>query len=95
MQNKEQRVVFAAGTGQEGKPLIIMGIPKEAWEYMKDGKTHTFDFTNAGIPIQVVLFGGADHNSIMKSLGTSMKNNNTAYFDERNNDFSIKDKNNG
>jgi hypothetical protein len=62
----EQKVVFAVayeGTG-DGIPLIILGVPRAAWVYMKDGKTHTFDLTKAGVPVKIMMFGGSDQAAI-------------------------------
>jgi hypothetical protein len=64
----EERVVFAIS---EDKAVVILGVPATAWEYMKDGKTHTFDLRRFGVPCQIILFGGKDQAEIRKCLNTS------------------------
>lgn len=61
----EEKVVFAI---DDKKEVVILGVPEKAWEYMKDGKTHTFDLRRFGIPFRIVLFGGEDQASIRKML---------------------------
>ena len=90
--NKEQQVVFAiapAGQG-DGAPMLLFGIPEGAWEQMKDGHTHTFDLTKAGLPLKIVIYGGKDHAEVMKIVSDHMKERNLPYVDERGIDFSIK-----
>jgi hypothetical protein len=67
---KDQKVVFAIsheGTG-DGIPLVLLGVPRAAWVYMRDGKTHTFDLTKAGLPIKIMMFGGNDQGEIKRLL---------------------------
>ena len=57
MTDEEKKIVFAvAKHGDE--PLLLLGIPAAAWEHMKDGKTHHFDLTKAGLPLKLIVFGG-------------------------------------
>ena len=63
--DKDQKCVFAI---TEDKQTVLLGIPIAAWEYMKDGKTHTFDLTSLGIPVKIILFGGLDQASIRAVL---------------------------
>ena len=91
--NIEQKIVFAIspkGTG-DGVPLLIMGVPAGAWDYMKDGKTHHFDLTKAGLPVKLVLFGAESHDAAMKVIADGAAARNEAYLDERRRDFSIKE----
>lgn len=93
-QTLEQKMAFAVapdGTG-DGIPLILMGIPTGAWEYMKDGHTHTFDLTKAGIPAKFILFGGKDHDEVMKMMTTDLAKLGIVVDDQRRKDFSIKNK---
>lgn len=92
MKDKEQRILFAAGAGDDGIPVVILGIPAGAWEHIKDGKSNDFDLTKAGIPVKLVVFGGKDHSEIMKNLDHAMKQSQSAYLDERHSDFSINNK---
>lgn len=90
----DEKIVFAvspAGQG-DGAPVVVLGVPKDAWEYMRDGKTHTFDLTKAGIPIKLVLFGAESHDAAMKMLNAGFAAEGRAYIDARNKDFSIEPK---
>lgn len=91
---KEEKVVFGISyEGQgDGVPLIMMGIPAAAWDYMRDGKTHTFDLTKAGLPVKVILFGAKTHDDVVKVFGQINAAAGAPYIDARNQDFSIKDK---
>jgi hypothetical protein len=84
----EEKIVFAIGMS-DGVPLIVLGVPKAAWEYMKDGKTHEFDFTKAGLGLRLVLFGAEDHDSAMKTIHQAATAKGEGYIDARNKDFSI------
>jgi hypothetical protein len=89
--DRDGKIVFAVlpdGQG-DGAPVVILGIPKGAWEYMKDGKTHTFDLTSIGLPIKLILFGADDHASAMKAIDGSLQAQGVPYFDKRAEDFSI------
>lgn len=72
--DKEHKCIFALGVSPDGtKPTIILGVPKAAWDYMKDGKTHTFDFTQAGLPIQVIMFGAETQEEILELINQASK----------------------
>lgn len=92
--NIEEKIVFAVSPeGQgDGIPLVVLGIPRGAWRYMHDGKTHTFDLTSAGIPVKLVLFGAMDHAAAMKVLEDAAKASGSIYEDARQKDFSIQPK---
>jgi hypothetical protein len=66
----EGKMVFGVSPeGQgDGAPVVLLGIPAAAWEYMKDGKTHTFDLTRVGIPVKLVLYGAKDHATAMEYI---------------------------
>lgn len=86
------QVVFLAAEQADGKPLVVLGISKDAWEYMKDGKTHSFDLTNAGIPLQLVMFGGGDKASITRDLKESAKAWGITIHDQTDKNFRLPDK---
>jgi len=89
--NIEEQMVFAVSPGSgDGVPVILLGIPEKAWEYMKDGKTHTFDLTRAGLEVKLVLFGAKDHDAAMKLITDGMAERGITVIDERRKDFSIK-----
>lgn len=94
MSGIEEKIVFAVSPPAKGEvaPVVILGIPKGAWEYMKDGMTHTFDLTKAGLPIKLILFGAESHDAAMKVLSAGIAAKGPAYLDERNKDFSIQPK---
>ena len=87
----ERKIVFAVGQGTSpGTPMIVMGMPAGAWVYMKDGNTHHFDFTNIGIPLQLVLYGGKDHGDCMQKIESVLAAEGVAYDDRRRDNFGIK-----
>jgi hypothetical protein len=90
----EEKIVFAVSPdGQgDGVPMLILGVPAAAWEYMKDGKTHNFDLTKIGVPLKLVLFGADSHDAAMKVLQDDLKARGEPYLDERRRDFSIEPK---
>ena len=93
----DQKVVFGVSPrggvdDDDGTFDVLLGVPLAAWEYMKDGKTHTFDLTKLGLPIRILLYGGPDQATVRavvdehnKSLGV------TEVQDRRGEDFSIPD----
>ena len=86
---RENQVLFLKSETEDGVPLITLGITRAAWVYMKDGKTHTFDLTKAGVSLRLVLFGAKDHADAMKAIETSAKERGIPILDERRRDFSI------
>lgn len=72
MAGKEQNIIFAIAGPAVGDDAamntIIIGIPRKAWEHMKDGKTHHLTLEKAGVPIQIVLFGGRDQDSCRNAI---------------------------
>ena len=90
----EQKIVF--GVSYEGQgdniPVILIGVPVGAWDYMKDGKTSHFDLTSVGVPIKLILFGAEDHTGAMKLIEEHNRRLRLPYLDERRRDFSIKPK---
>jgi len=91
---RDEQIVFAISPeGQgDGIPMLLLGVPTAAWEYMKDGKTHMFDLTRAGLPIKLVIFGSETHDDAMKVLNQVIGERGQAYVDMRREDFSIKPK---
>lgn len=61
----EEKCVFGIA---EDKQTVIIGVSPGAWEYMKDGMTHTFDLNKLGVPVKLILFGGKDQASIKALL---------------------------
>lgn len=90
-QNKKESMVFMVADEVDGTKVITLGVSKEAWEYMKDGKTHTFDFSNIGLPIKLIIFGAEDNASAVMTLQEAAKAGGIAIKDMRGQDFSIKD----
>lgn len=92
----EQKIVFAmAPPDARGTATVLLGIPKAAWEYMKDGKTHHFDLTRIGLPVQLMLYGAEDHDAALKAIEGALAVRGVAYDDRRREDFSIKPKGSG
>jgi hypothetical protein len=90
----EKRMVFAVAPPNpphENSPMVLLGIPEGAWEYMKDGKTHTFDLTKVGIPIKIMLYGAKDQTEAMSFIHEQLTG--VPVIDERETtDFSIQPK---
>lgn len=64
--DKNRKVVLAKAEALPGDvPTILMGVPADAWDHMKNVKTHTFDLTKVGIPVKILMFGGADYASVI------------------------------
>lgn len=92
MTDIENKMVFAVspeGNG-DGVPMLLLGIPAGAWEYMKDGKTHQFDLTKIGLPVRIMLYGAPDHSAAMKMVEGHLSDRGLPYLDARREDFSIK-----
>lgn len=90
-----ERIVFGMAPPPKDTNLpgtIIIGIPEDAFTYMKDGKTNTIDLSKAGVPIQVILFGGKDHQACKDMIDQHNKNQGIEALDVREDDFSIKAK---
>lgn len=90
---KERRIVFAVSEqGQgDGVPIVVMGIPAGAWDHMRDGATHTFDLTGAGVSAKLILFGADDHASVMATMARAANESKSIVLDEHT-DFSIEPK---
>ena len=86
----EEKVVFGLSSDDKGTPFVILAIPPGAWEYMKDGKTQTFDLSSVGVPIKIMMFGAGSHDDAMKLLTESFHAAGKPVFDERQKDFGIK-----
>lgn len=88
------QVVFAVGRGEGDQvPTIILGVSREAWVYMKDGQTHTFDLTKAGLPVKLIMFGAKDRDQAKRLIMTSAGNaSDEPIVDAMDRDFSIKPK---
>ena len=87
----EKPVFMLAGGGSEG-PIFVMGIPAKCWEYMKDGKTSTYDLTRVGMPIKIMLFGGDTHESIIRDFQKWADEHGAAFTDMRDKgEFKIKE----
>lgn len=74
------------------KTTLIIGIPKPAWEYMKDGKTHHFTLESADIPIQIILFGAKTHDLAISIIKEANRVRGFKTEDRTKEDFSIKPK---
>lgn len=81
---KPHQVVFAISPRGDDGTDVLLGVPTAAWEYMQHGKTHTFDLTKLGLPIRIIMCGGADQSQIRewidrhnRSLGIDVTENRT------------------
>ena len=98
MSKSDREIVFCIAPASEqsdGVAVLLFGVPKAAWEYMKDGHTHTFDLTRARLPLKVLIYGAEDHAGAMKPIEEHMRKIGKPFADERGTDFSIKPKQGG
>lgn len=91
MADIEQKIVFGLGATDTGETVILVGIPAGAWEYMKDGKTNHIDFSKAGLPVKLIMYGGKDHDTVFGAIKKHNESMQQPFLDERNNDWSISD----
>jgi hypothetical protein len=91
VRNIEEKIVFgfAPPADPTKAATLIIGVPQAAWEYMKDGKTHTLDLTRIGIPIQLLLYGADSHDTAMRYIQEHNSKQGIPYLDERQKDFGI------
>lgn len=89
--NNEQ-VTFMLGADGQGRPMLIFGMTDAAWEYMKDGLTHNFDFTSIGLPMTAMILRGKDSEAVMAELQAAADTLGIPIQDDRDKDFSVKDK---
>jgi hypothetical protein len=68
-QPNEDKVAVMLGDTADGRPpIVILGMSQAAWDYCKDGKTHTFDLTGAGVPLQLMIAGGQNREQIIEDV---------------------------
>lgn len=85
-----ERVMFAVAPDENNNPFVLLGIPQAAWEYMKDGKTHTFDFSSIGLNLKIVAFGAKDHDEIRGIIKEYSDADGIPIKEDLEKDFSIK-----
>ncbi len=87
----QEKIVFGYSPppGPDGKATIMIGIPRGAWEYMREGKTHQVDLDRVGIPLQFVLYGAKDHETAMQAIEDFIAGEGQSFEDRRREDFSI------
>src|SRR4051794_3763727 len=91
--NIEEKLVFGfAPPADATKPAtLLLGVPRAAWEYMKDGKTHTLDLTKIGLPIQLILYGADSHDTALRVIQEHNRRQGIPYLDERQKGFGIEE----
>lgn len=85
---RPEQVVFAVSS-RDGGVDVLLGVPTAAWEYMKDGKTHTFDLTKLGLPIRILLYGGPDQVTVRTAIDAHNKALGVTVQDRSDEDFSV------
>ena len=93
--NIEEKIVFGLSRDFAGRTLLLLGIPAGGWEYMKDGKTSHFDLSSVGVPLQVIVYGGATHDEVKAAIDKHNASVGIPALDARRQDFSIKPRNRG
>lgn len=92
MSEIDKKIVFAVAPGATDKDPVtcLLGMPTAAWDYIKDGKTHTLDLTNVlGIPLHIILYGGKDHKECLQVIHQHNSVHGIISKDERTKDFGI------
>lgn len=89
MSTIEEKLIFGLSNDAEGNAIVLVGVPAAAWEYMKDGKTHTIDFTKVGLPLRLIVYGGITHDEVKSAVDQYNAKHNIAALDLRREDFSI------
>jgi hypothetical protein len=71
--NKDQQIVFAVGNFPDGVLSLLIGVPRDAWIYMRNGGTQQIDLTKAGIPVRIMMWGTKNHESAVRELEAGVK----------------------
>lgn len=88
--NREEKCVFGLAAQGDGSPIAIIGVTDAAWDYMREGMTHTFDLRSLGFPVQIILFGARDQRAALDLIGAGAEARGAPIADLREADFSIK-----
>lgn len=86
----DTQIVFSLTRDQKGGTVLILGIPGEAWEKIKNQNTANFDLSKVGLPLKVIIYGAEDHKAAMAVIDDYNRKMNLPYMDRRNEDFGIK-----
>ena len=65
---RPEQVVFGVSPREDGTVDVLLGVSVAAWEFMKDGRTHTFDLTKLGLPVRILLYGGPDQAKVREVI---------------------------
>lgn len=90
---REDRIIFMIGAAEKpgDPPTLVLGIPKGAWEYIKDGHTNTFDLRKGGVDLKLLVFGCESHDAGVEVLKEYAELDGIPMIDRRGEDFSIKE----
>jgi len=92
--DRERKIVFGVSPeGQgDGVPVVMLGITKGAWEWMKDGRTHSLDLTKIGLPVKIMLYGAKNHKEAISVIEQHNNNLGIPIVNKTTEDFSIQPK---
>lgn len=76
-------------TDKDNCDVIIIGITNDAYDYIKDGKTHTFDLTKLGKKFKIILYGGPTNKNCLETIQSGAKAQGIVIDDQRGKDFKI------
>jgi hypothetical protein len=79
--NRDKQAVFVVTrTKDDNLPLVVLGIPRPAFEgHLVLGKTNSFDLMAAvGLPVRIMMFGGESRSHILDMLKDTGKIDQTA-----------------
>lgn len=87
---RETKPVFAIVPCADGKPMILMGLPRAAYRAIKDEtKSLDFDFSRMGLPLRFSIFRRETHDDCMAVLQRKAFDAGTTIDDRRREDSSI------
>lgn len=90
MSDVDKKIMFMKGTGNDGLPVLVMTIPRTAFDDMhKNGTCSDFDFTKIGIPFKMMIQTAEDHADAMKIIEGIGKRLGIPLLDERRKDFGV------
>jgi hypothetical protein len=71
----DSRILVALGTGVDigDVSTVILGLTDATWADIADGKAQDIDLTKIGIPAQLLVMRGKDHNDIKLQLARAAK----------------------
>lgn len=73
--NDDPRILVAVGSGVDigAPPTVILGLTDATWADIANGRAQDIDLRKLGIPAQLLIMRGKDHNDIKLQLAKVAK----------------------